>query len=109
MPGGHRLTRLNRRDTDVQTVWQLEHLLSDVEDVKAYLSLPEPTSDGVDPSGVLAEEAALGDAGIVSIEMGDPLCLIAGLLSTVPLRNRRNRVLPLGKCTPRKRPRLSPN
>lgn len=78
---GRTLTSLTRQDKDVQTVWTLEHLLKTIEDVEAYLRLPEPTIGEVDVSGILAEERDLGDAGIVSIEFGDPICSVAGLFS----------------------------
>lgn len=78
---GRTLTSLARQDKDTQTVWTLEHLLKTIEDVKAYLQLPEPTIGEVDVSGILAEERELGDAGIVSIEFSDPICWVADLFS----------------------------
>ena len=36
------LTSRTRRDPDVNTLWEIEHLLKDVGDLKAYLSLPMP-------------------------------------------------------------------
>jgi Uroporphyrinogen decarboxylase (URO-D) len=79
--GGRPLTSLRRRDKDTQTTWKLEHLLEKIEDVQAYLELPEPTIGHVDISGIIAEEEALGESGIVSIEFSDPLCSAAGLFS----------------------------
>ncbi len=78
---GRTLTSLTRRDRGAQTTWTLEHLLKDVEDAEAYLRLPEPTIGRVDVSGILAEEDELADAGIVSIEFGDPICSAASLFS----------------------------
>jgi uroporphyrinogen-III decarboxylase len=78
---GRTLTSLTSQSTDIQTVWTLEHLLKTVADVEAYLRLPEPTVGTVDVSGILAEEKALGDTGIVSIESGDPICAAASLFS----------------------------
>lgn len=78
---GRTLTSLTRRDKDTQTVWTLEHLLKTVEDVEAYLQLPEPTIGEADVSGILAAERELGDDGIVSIESGDPICSAASLFS----------------------------
>lgn len=78
---GRTLTSLTRRDKNVQTVWTLEHLLKTTEDIEAYLRLPEPDVGAADVSGILAEEKALGDAGIVSIELCDPLGMAAGLFS----------------------------
>lgn len=78
--GCRQLTSRVRRDPDVATDWEIEHLLKDVEDLEAFLSLPEPVFGGVpDVTGVLQAEAALGDSGIVMIDTPDPLCLAAAL------------------------------
>lgn len=74
------LTWRTRQDQDINTVWTEEHLLKDVEDLKAFLTLEPPTFEGTpDVSGVLETEAALGDSGIVMIDTPDPLCLAASL------------------------------
>ena len=78
---GRTLTSLVRRDRNIQTTWRLEHLLESVEDVEAYLQLPEPTIGEVDVSGMRAEEEALEETGIVSVEFGDPICSAASLFS----------------------------
>ena len=78
---GRTLSSLTRRDRDTQTVWTVEPLLKTVEDAEAYLQLPEPTVGDADVSGILAEEQELGEAGIVSIESGDPICSAASLFS----------------------------
>ena len=78
---GRTLNSLARRDRDTETVWMLEHFLKSIEDIEAYLQLPEPTIGEVDVSGILAEEKELGDTGIVSIEFGDPICSAASLFS----------------------------
>ncbi len=76
--GSRTLTQRSRRDRDVDTVWTVEHLLKDEDDLDAYLSLPEPTFGGkVDATGILADEQAIGDSGIVMIDTGDPLCAVA--------------------------------
>lgn len=78
--GDRILTTRTRRDRDVNTVWTEEHLLKDVDDLKAYLSLPDPSFSGVpDVACVLQAEEALGDTGIVMIDTPDPLCLAASL------------------------------
>lgn len=79
--GKRTLTSLTRRDKDTQTIWTLEHLLKSIDDIEAYLQLPEPVMGQVDVSGILAEEKALGDSGIVSIELGDPISAVADLFS----------------------------
>lgn len=78
---GHRiLTSRTRRDPDVNTVWTEEHLLKNVDDLRAFLELPVSGPGGaVDTAAVTAAEDALGDAGIVMIDTPDPLCLAASL------------------------------
>ncbi|MBN1250197.1 MAG: hypothetical protein JXC32_21210 [Anaerolineae bacterium] len=79
---GHVLTSLTRRDPDVATVWTLEHLLKTPEDVETYLKLPDAAfAYDVSVDNLIAEEAALGEAGIVMVDIGDPLCAAAGLFS----------------------------
>lgn len=77
---GHSLTALTRRDMDVNTVWHLEHLLKNSADLQVYLQLPQPEFGGEpDIAPVLAAEQAIGDSGIVMIDLADPLCLAAEL------------------------------
>ena len=74
------LTRLTRRDPDINTVWMIEHPLKDVGDFEAYLALPEPPPGGQpETQRVLETEATLGDSGIVIIDTPDPLCPVADL------------------------------
>ena len=78
--GGRTLTSRHRQDRDVNTVWQIEHLLKDAEDLKAWLDLPEPGPGGVpDVDSFLRAEEMVGDAGIVMVDTSDPLCLAASL------------------------------
>ena len=78
--GQRTLTARTRRDPDINTVWTEEHLLKDVDDLRAFLQLPAPASDGtIDRAPVLQAEAALGDTGVVMIDTPDPLCLAAAL------------------------------
>lgn len=79
--GQRMLTSLERRDVDTYTVWTVEHLLKDVDDLKAYLQLPEPGPGEPDVTAMVAEEAELGDAGIVMVDTHDPICEAAGLFS----------------------------
>jgi hypothetical protein len=71
------LTALTRQDPDVNTVWQVEHLLKTEDDVRAFLEIPPAEVGEADISGVLAAEQTLGDTGIVMIDIADPLCLAA--------------------------------
>lgn len=74
------LTATTRRDPDVNTIWQVEHLLKGEDDLRAYLELPPSEACGEpEPSGVIAAEHELGDSGIVMIDTPDPLCCAAAL------------------------------
>ncbi len=74
------LTSVTRRDPDINTVWQVEHLLKDADDVRAFLEIPPAENPGEpDVRGVLEAEQALGDTGIVMIDTPDPLCQAAAL------------------------------
>lgn len=80
--GGRTLKQVTRRDPDVDTVWVIEHMLKDEDDVKAYLQLPDDVwAQDVDVAGFFEEEKRTGDAGIVMVEISDPLCIAAGLFS----------------------------
>ena len=79
---GRTMTSLSRRDPAISTTWHLDYLLEDVDDVKAYLQLPDQVfayEYNADP--LLAEEEKLGDAGIVMAGVGDPICRVAPLFS----------------------------
>ncbi len=80
--GGRTLTTRTRRDPDINTIWTEEHLLKDVDDLRAFLDVPLPTPSGkVETDPVLQAESALGDTGIVMVDTPDPLCLAASLFS----------------------------
>ncbi|MBN1908850.1 MAG: hypothetical protein JW818_03850 [Pirellulales bacterium] len=70
------LSCLIRRDPDVNTIWTLEPLLKNEDDLAALLDFPPSPSRLVpDVSGVLDAERRLGDTGIVMIDIFDPLCV----------------------------------
>lgn len=74
------LTTRTRRDPNINTVWTVEHLLKDIDDLRALLEIPPPMPDGdIDSSAVIQAEKDLGDTGIVMIDTPDPLCLAASL------------------------------
>lgn len=76
---GHKLTTMSRRDPDVDTVWKVKHLLESEEDLAAWIKLPQRAFSGeLDISPVLNADKAVGDAGIVAIDTGDPICTVAG-------------------------------
>ncbi|MCU0962269.1 MAG: hypothetical protein MUF48_19400 [Pirellulaceae bacterium] len=79
---GRELTSTLRRDADVDTLWTVEHLIKDRDDLLAYLQLPDEFFDEtIDVQPLIAEEQALGDAGIVMVDTEDPLCAAATLMS----------------------------
>jgi len=80
--GKRLLTQTTRRDAGVNTIWQVEHLLKNLDDLIAFLELPWPEPGGIpDIHGVLNAEASLGDTGIVMIDTGDPICAAAALFN----------------------------
>ncbi len=80
--GGRTLTSLTRRDAGIDTIWTIEHLLKGAEDLRAYLELPdEYLEETIHCANLHAEDALVGDAGIVMVDTSDPLCLAAALFS----------------------------
>ncbi len=78
--GSRVLSSLTRRDPDTNTIWTLEHLLKDNDDIKAYLQLPEVCrSEFNNFQNVLETEGILGEQGIVMLDTPDPLCMAAQL------------------------------
>ncbi len=76
------LTSLTKRHKDVDTIWTVEPLLKNTDDLRAYLQIPdEAFAENVEVSGMIREEAALGDRGIVMVDTEDPLCAAATLFS----------------------------
>jgi uroporphyrinogen-III decarboxylase len=79
---GRTLTSLTRRDREVNTIWFLEHLLKDLDDLKAYLEIPDEVfAEEVEVANLIDEDRRLGDRGIVMVDTPDPLCLAAALFS----------------------------
>jgi len=80
--GGRALTQVTKRERQINTVWTVEHLLKDAADVEAYLALPDDAlAETVDTGPFEAEEAALGERGIVMVDTEDPLCSAAMMFS----------------------------
>ncbi|HOD82890.1 MAG: methylcobalamin:coenzyme M methyltransferase [Planctomycetes bacterium ADurb.Bin126] len=80
--GGRTLTGLSRRDADVDTVWEVEHLLKDSDDLRAFLELDDQALEfEPDATPILEADREVGDRGIVMIDQEDPLCAAAQLLS----------------------------
>jgi hypothetical protein len=79
---GRTMTSLTRRDPGVSTTWTVEHLLKDEDDVRAYLQLPDEAYHyEVSVENLRAAEEAVGDAGIVMVDIGDPLGQTASLFA----------------------------
>jgi len=79
---GRTLTEVTKRERQVNTVWTVEHLLKDAADVEAYLAIPdEAFAEHIDTGPLEAEEAALGERGILMVDTEDPLCAAAALFS----------------------------
>ena len=78
--GGRTLRERTRRDPGINTTWVEEHLVKDLDDLKAFLELPlESVVGSARTNHVLEAEEALGDTGIVMLDTPDPLCLAAEL------------------------------
>jgi len=79
---GRTLTSLTRRERDVDTLWTVEHLLKSVDDLKAYLKLPDEVfTEKIDINSLIAEEKELGNNGILMVDTEDPICAAATLFS----------------------------
>ena len=80
--GGRTLTSLSRRSPDVDTIWTIEHLLKNVDDLKAYLEVPDEVfAEEVDVTTLIEEDERLAERGIIMIDTEDPLCAAASLFS----------------------------
>lgn len=73
------LTSKTRRDDNIFTVWVLEHLLKEPDDIEKYRSLN--FSSRVDTSRMMADKERIGDAGILLPSFADPICHGAELFS----------------------------
>jgi hypothetical protein len=80
--GGRNMTALTRHTPEVDTIWTVEHLLKNPEDLKAYLELPDEIfTEDVDITSLVEEELELGDRGIIMVDTEDPICAAASLFS----------------------------
>ena len=80
--GGRTMTSLSRRDPGIDTIWAIEHLLKNVDDLKAYLELPDEVfTEQIDTTNLIEDEQIVGDRGIVMIDTEDPICTAAYLFS----------------------------
>ncbi len=80
--GGRLLTQLVRRDPEVDTRWTIEHLLKDVDDLRAYLELPDAFyEEDLDFREIEEADRSIGERGLVMLDTADPLCLAASLFA----------------------------
>lgn len=80
--GGRTLSSTRRRSPDADTTWTTEHLLKSVDDLKAYLQLPDEFfAEQIDAARLIDEDRALGDRGIIMVDTEDPICAAASLFS----------------------------
>lgn len=78
--GGKTLTSLSRRDKEIDTVWVVEPLLKNTDDVELYLQIPDAVFEEIlNCDHLKEEENALGESGIVMVDTEDPICAVAGL------------------------------
>ena len=79
---GRTMTQVQRRDREIDTVWTTEHLLKSIDDVKAFLEIPEEVfEETIYIENMEEEESRLGDRGIVMVDTDDPLYAAARLFS----------------------------
>ncbi len=72
------LTSHNIREKDVNTSWCVEHLIKDLDDLKAWTAIPDSVFQGVaDISKIVQMERDLGDTGCPMPDLADPLCMVA--------------------------------
>ncbi|MDW7656240.1 MAG: uroporphyrinogen decarboxylase family protein [Bacillota bacterium] len=67
-----------RQDDGIHTRWKIRHLLSEVSDIRKYLSIPHYTPE-VDMSSFNKERDNLADHGVMMISLSDPVSLAASL------------------------------
>ena len=80
--GGRNMTSLTRRSSEVDTLWTVEHLLKNLEDLKAFLELPDEIfAEDVDVTSLVEEDKKLGESGIIMVDTEDPICAAASLFS----------------------------
>lgn len=80
--GGRTLSSTRRRSPAADTVWTTEHLLKSVDDLNAYLDLPDDFfAEEIDVAPLVDEDNSLGDRGIIMVDTEDPICAAASLFS----------------------------
>ncbi len=79
--GARKLSQLTRRDPGADTVWVLEHMVKDTDDLRCLLGLPDAAFEKAPPDIAALEQldADIGERGIVMVDSSDPICEAAGL------------------------------
>ncbi len=78
--GGRTLSSTTRRSPEVDTIWTTEHLLKNVDDLKAYLELPEEFfAEEIDVARLIEDDTKVGGRGIIMVDTEDPICAAASL------------------------------
>ncbi|GAH83642.1 unnamed protein product, partial [marine sediment metagenome] len=68
--GDRNMTALTRRSPEVDTVWTVEHLLKNTDDLKAYLELPDEVfAEQVNVADLVEEDKKLADRGVIDVEL----------------------------------------
>lgn len=76
--GKRTLTSHAVREKDVNTSWCVEHLIKDLDDLKAWTAIPDSEFQGVaDIAKIVQMEKDLGDTGCPMLDLEDPLCIVA--------------------------------
>jgi hypothetical protein len=79
---GRTMTSLTRRSPEVDTLWTTEHLLKNIDDLKAYLELPDEVfTEELDINRLIEADREVGDRGIIMVDTEDPICAAASLFS----------------------------
>ncbi len=76
--GARTLTSHAVREKDINTTWCVEHLIKDLDDLKAWTAIPDNEFQGAaDISKIVQMEKDLGDTGCPMLDIADPLCIVA--------------------------------
>jgi uroporphyrinogen-III decarboxylase len=80
--GNRILTSLTRRDKEIDTIWTVEPLLKNLDDIRLFLGLPDEIfEENISISNMKEEEKRLGDKGIIMVDTEDPVCAAASLFN----------------------------
>jgi hypothetical protein len=74
-----KLKTLHRIDDNVFTVWTIEHMLKDIDDIDKYLSFDWEGPNEFDLTDFAAEQTQLGENGIMMPTVGDAICEVGEL------------------------------